>query len=116
VLTFEDCLGLCELSEDEIRAIAEHEHLPQIVALELGNTLIRGPGGELLVSHMVIDDIRAAEQRGDLVHAARLKKTLRHFIEAHLRHGHVASRCRHEAGRGGAAEGQPSRDHLTRMK
>ena len=43
VLTFEDCLGLCELTEEEIRAIAEHEHLPQIVALELGNYLMRGP-------------------------------------------------------------------------
>jgi hypothetical protein len=88
VLTFEDCLGLCQLSEEEIQAIAEHEHLPEIVALELGNFLIRGPAGDLLVSHMVIEDIRAAEQRGDLVHAARLKRTLRHFIEDHLAHGH----------------------------
>jgi hypothetical protein len=84
VLTFEDCLGLCELTDEETRAIAEHEHLPQIVALELGNYLLRGPDGELLVSHMFIDDIRAAERRGDLAHAAQLKKTLRHFIEEHL--------------------------------
>ena len=84
MLTFEDCLGLCELTEEEIRAIAEHEHLPQIVALELGDYLMRGSDGELLVSHMFIDDIRAAELRGDLVHAAQLKKTLRHFIEEHL--------------------------------
>jgi hypothetical protein len=90
VLTFEDCLGLCELSEAEIRAIAGHEHLPEIVALEFGNCLIRGLDGELLVSHMVIDDIRAAERRGDLVHAAQLKKTLRHFIEDHLAHRRVA--------------------------
>ena len=84
MLRFEDCLELCELSEDEIRAIAEHEHLPEIVALELGDWLIRGPDGELLVSHMVIDDIRAAERRGDRVHAAQLKRTLRHYIEGHL--------------------------------
>ena len=84
MLTYEDCLGLCTLSEEEIQAIAEHEHLPEIVALELGNCLIRGPGGELLVSHMVIDDIRAAERRGDSVHAAQLKRTLRHLIEEHL--------------------------------
>ena len=84
MLTFEDCLGLCELDEEEIRAIAEHEHLPQIVALELGNYLIRGPDGELLVSHMFIDDIRAAERRGDRVHAAQLKRALRHFIEQRL--------------------------------
>jgi hypothetical protein len=90
VLTFEDCLGLCELTEEEIRAIAEHEHLPQIVALEFGQYLMRGPDGELLVSHMFIDDIRAAERRGDLVHAAQLKRTLRHFIEEHLAQSRVA--------------------------
>jgi hypothetical protein len=30
-----------ELTEEEIAAIAEHEHLPMIVAAELGNYLIR---------------------------------------------------------------------------
>jgi len=83
MLTFEDCLGLCELSEEEIRAIAEHEHLPEIVALELGSYLIRGPDGELLMSHMFIEDIRAAEGRGDVVHAVSLKRALRQFIEQH---------------------------------
>jgi hypothetical protein len=84
MLRFEDCLELCDLTDEEIRAIAEHEHIPEIVALELGNHLIRGPGGELLVSHMFIEDIRAAERRGDPVHAAQLKKSLRAFIGEHL--------------------------------
>jgi hypothetical protein len=84
VLTFEDCLGLCELSEEEIRAIAEHEHVPDIVALELGSYLLRGPDGDLLVSHMLIDDIRAAAGRGDVRRAVHLKKALRHFIHEHL--------------------------------
>ena len=35
MLTYQDCVGMCELTEDEIRAIAEHEHLPELVALEL---------------------------------------------------------------------------------
>ena len=84
MLTFDDCLAMCGLSEEEVRAIAEHEHLPPIVALELGDCLIHGKDGELLVSHMVIEDIRAAERRGDLLRAAQLKQTLRHFIEEHL--------------------------------
>ena len=83
MLTFDDCVALCELSEEEIRAVAEHEHLPQIVALELGHYLMRGPDGELLVSHMFIDDIRAAERRGDPAHAAMLKRALRQFVEQH---------------------------------
>lgn len=84
MLTFEDCLGFCQLSEEEVRAIAEHEHLPEIVALELGNYLMHGPDGELLVSHMFVEDVRAAERRGDLVHAASLKRCLRHFVGEHL--------------------------------
>jgi hypothetical protein len=39
-LTLEDCLALCELSEDEVLAIAEHERLPEPVAVELGNYLV----------------------------------------------------------------------------
>jgi hypothetical protein len=83
MLTFEDCLELCELSEEEIRAIAEHEHLPQTVALELGSYLMRGPDGQLLISHMFVEDIRTAERRGDRAHAAALKRALRRFIEEH---------------------------------
>jgi hypothetical protein len=83
MITFEDCLALCELSEAEIDAIAEHEHLPGTVALEFGACLVRGPDGALRIQQIIIDDIGAAQQRGDLAHAARLKQTLRRFIEQH---------------------------------
>ena len=35
MITFDDCLALCELTEEEIDAIAEHEHLTGTVALEM---------------------------------------------------------------------------------
>ncbi len=81
MLTFEDCLALCELTEAEVAAIAEHEHLPQLPAVELAGYLMKGQDGQLLIQRMIVDDIRAAQRRGDLMHAARLKQTLRHFIE-----------------------------------
>ena len=83
MLTFEDCPALCELTEEEIDAIAEHEHLPEMVALELGGYLIKGPDGRVLIQRMIFDDIRSAQARGDVLHAARLKRTLREFIEQH---------------------------------
>ena len=83
MLTFQDCLGFCELTEDEIDAIAEHEHLPGIVAAELGNSLIRVADGQLLIQRMIFVDMVAALRRGDRARAARLEHTLRHFIEAH---------------------------------
>ncbi len=83
MLTFEDCLALCELTEEEVDAIAEHEHLGETAALELGAYLMRTPDGEIMIQHMIMDDIRAAQARGDFAHSAKLKGTLRHFIETH---------------------------------
>jgi hypothetical protein len=83
MITFDDCLALCELTEDEIDAIAEHEHLTEIAALEMGSWVIRGPDGELRIHRIIVDNIGAAQERGDLVRAANLKQTLRRFIEQH---------------------------------
>jgi hypothetical protein len=83
MVTFDDCLALCELTEQEIDAIAEHENLARTPALEMGSYLIEGPDGELRIQQIILDDIAAAQARGDLAHAAHLKQTLRQFIERH---------------------------------
>jgi len=61
MLSFEDCQGLCGLSEEEIRAIAQHEHLPEVVAAELGAYLLREPGGEAEIRRMI--EHAAADRR-----------------------------------------------------
>lgn len=33
MITLEDCLGFCDLTEEEVLAIAEHEHLDEIAAI-----------------------------------------------------------------------------------
>ena len=83
MLTFQDCLALSELTEDEILAIAEHENLPEAAALELGNSLVQTPSGERRIEEMIVDDIVAAQRAGNLRHAAALKLVLRRFIEQH---------------------------------
>ena len=83
MLTFDDCVALCELTEEEIAAIAEHEHLPMIVAAELGNYLIQAPDGALRVKRIILDDMLAADRVGDSTHALTLKLVLRHFVERH---------------------------------
>jgi len=83
MLTIQDCLDLCELTEDEVLAIAEHENLPEVVALELGNALAQTAAGERRVEEMIVDDIVAAQRAGNLRHAATLKVVLQRFIEKH---------------------------------
>lgn len=89
MLTLEDCIGLCELTAGEIAAIAEHEHLPEIAALEFGNYLIHRPDGAPAIRRMILDDIEAAQRRGDRAHALALKVVLHHFCRSR----------RHELGR-----------------
>ena len=36
MLTYNDCLGFSELTPEQVSALARHEHLPEIVALEMG--------------------------------------------------------------------------------
>ena len=41
MLSLQDCLDMCELSEDEVLAIAHQEHLPEITAAALAHFLVR---------------------------------------------------------------------------
>jgi len=83
MLTMEDCIALSDLTEDEIEAIAEHEHIPQMAAVELGWYLVQTPEGERRIKRMIIDDMVNARERGDHAHAAKLKLVLKHFVEEH---------------------------------
>jgi len=82
-LTFQDCVGLCDLSEAEVQAIAEHEHIPAIAAVQLGDCLVKTAEGELCVKAMIRDDIAAAATRGDRPRALRLKAVLRDYLRKH---------------------------------
>ena len=83
MLTIQDCIELAELSEEEILAIAEHEHLPEMLAVELGCYLVHTPSGEKRIKRMIVDDIEAARARGDRKHVLKLKMVLKHYLEHH---------------------------------
>jgi hypothetical protein len=91
MLTLEDCLGLCELTEPEVLAIAHHEHIPEMVAVELGNYLVHAPDGEMRIKSIIRDDIAEAHSRGDGSAELGLKLVLREFV---LQHPHCDERCR----------------------
>lgn len=81
MLTLEDCIALSDLTLEEIDAIAEHEHLPQTIATELGCCLVHCADGRQTIRSMIRDDIDAARGRGDFRHSAELKLVLQHFVE-----------------------------------
>jgi S-ribosylhomocysteine lyase LuxS involved in autoinducer biosynthesis len=85
MLTIQDCIELSELTEEEILAIAEHEHIPEMAAVELGNYLVHTPDGERRIKAMIVDDIESARAGGDLRRVITLKVCLKHFLEHHAR-------------------------------
>jgi hypothetical protein len=83
MLTMEDCLAYCDLTEEEILAIAEHENLSEMAAIAMGQYLMHQQQGPERVFRVIVDDIRAAQKRGDAEHVRTLLHVLHHFIRAH---------------------------------
>ena len=83
MITFEDCIGLCGLTEEEVLAIAEHEHLPAIAAAALVQYLLSHKHGSEKVRDMIVDDIRRAQRGGDKQHVLTLLHVLHHFLKTH---------------------------------
>jgi hypothetical protein len=83
MLNFHDCLGFCALSEAEIDAIVEHEHIPELAAALMGNYLLECAGGPARIRHMIVEDIAEAERRGRQSGARKLRAVLAQFCAAH---------------------------------
>jgi hypothetical protein len=84
MITLEDCVGLCGLTEEEVLAIAEHEHLPEIAATALAQCLLSQEHGSEKVLDMIVDDIRQAQLiTGDKEHVVTLLHVLHHFLKTH---------------------------------
>jgi hypothetical protein len=65
MITLEDCVTLCGLTEDEVLAIAEHEHLPEIAAAALAEYLTQQEHGTEKIRDMIVDDLHASQARRD---------------------------------------------------
>jgi hypothetical protein len=100
MITLEDCIAFCGLTEQEVLAVAEHEHLPEIAACALAEYLLHQEHGPAKIRDMIVDDVRAAQARGDHQHLRNLLHVLHHFLKAHPdalppRHGWSRSLSRH---------------------
>ncbi len=83
MITLEDCIEFCGLTKEEVLAIAEHEHVPEIAAAALASYLLCQDHGIDKIREMIVDDIRRAQFCGDRKHVLNLLHVLHHFLEAH---------------------------------
>jgi hypothetical protein len=83
MITLEDCIGLCGLTEEEVLAVAEHEHLPEVVATALAQYLLSREHGSEDIRDMIVEDIRQAQWSGNKEHVLTLLNVLHHFLLTH---------------------------------
>jgi hypothetical protein len=83
MISLEDCIAFCGLTEDEVAAISEHEHIPEIAASALADYLLKQPHGGEAIRAMIVDDIHEALCKGRIKHAQELFMALRHFLDQH---------------------------------
>ena len=83
MISLDDCIALSGLTEDEVLAIAGHEHIPEIVAASLGRYLLNSDHSTEQIRDMICDDVRLALDRMDTTHASTLIEVLRQYTAAH---------------------------------
>ena len=83
MVTLNECMDLTGLEVEEIDAIAEHEHVPQIVAAEIGHFLLATADGRRLIRSMISDDMERARRLGNDPHAAQLGRVLSKYMGMH---------------------------------
>lgn len=82
MLTYKECLDMCDLSDDEIEAIAEHEHIEPIIAMALGKYMVEHNASDQ-IKQFILDDIEIARHQGNTQKMALLTQTLCHFVSNH---------------------------------
>jgi hypothetical protein len=85
ILTVQECVDMSELSNEAIRVIAEHEHMPEVVAAELGQELLKSTGGIAEIRRMLEKSVELAIQGGAEDKINDRKRVLRSFIASYCR-------------------------------
>lgn len=79
MLTLEDCIAFCDLTEDEILAIAEHENVPEIVAAEIGTDLLKSSQGIFQIEYFIRDNLEKAKLSGQEAKTKQLDRVYASF-------------------------------------
>ncbi len=81
MLSLKDMIDSCALTKGEVRAIAEHEHISEISAASLGQSLLRSRKGTEEVERFIREDVEEAEWDGLTAKAKGLQRVLARFVE-----------------------------------
>lgn len=83
MLSIRDCLDYCDLTDDEVALIAEHEDIPDVAAAQIACGLVQTPEGVLILTRYMADLFERAQRCGDLEKAERVRRICDRFKRDH---------------------------------
>jgi hypothetical protein len=83
VLSLQEVLDFCGLDEEEIHAIAQHEHISEVCAAALGSSLLQTEQGTARIEGLMRENIEDAKSHGQPTRAEACERVLAHFKENH---------------------------------
>jgi hypothetical protein len=83
MLSLDDCIAMSGLTEEEVAIVAEHEHLPMIIAVELGYTLLKTPKGVFTLRCYIAELLEQAKLAGNRDKVKHVDRVLTRFNAAH---------------------------------
>ncbi|MCM2322351.1 MAG: hypothetical protein NDJ90_03720 [Oligoflexia bacterium] len=79
MLTLNDCIDFAGLTPEQVKAIAEHEKIPELVATCLANKLMETPNGRDGLRRLLEAELDFAMARGEEGLAQQYKRGLDAF-------------------------------------
>lgn len=83
MLSMRDCLDYCDLTDDEVALIAEHEDIPEVVAAQMACGLVQTPEGTLLLTRCMESLLERAEAAGQIDRLKRAQAAYAQFVADH---------------------------------
>lgn len=83
MLSIRDCLDYCDLTEDAVALIAEHEGIPNVSAAQIVCGLVQTREGVLLLTNVMDEVMERAERYGDSEQFARVRSVRARFMSDH---------------------------------
>lgn len=83
MLSIKDCLDYCDLTEDEVSLLAEHENIPDAAAAQIACGLVQTDQGVLVLTRYLLDMAERASAGGEVEKAQQAVELCNRFMHDH---------------------------------
>lgn len=83
MLSLQECLDFCPLSDHEIAIVAAHQGVPEVTAAARAEALMATPKGVFTIKQWMLEELGRAAAAGDLERERHVRKVYTRFNAAH---------------------------------